>query len=252
MKACSLCHRAARMYCESDQASLCWECDAKVHGANFLVARHSRELLCRCCQAPTPWRAAGARLSHTVSLCERCASVGREVSATKANEGQGEALGVEEDDNRMTDDDDFDDDDDIDDGDEEDRDVEEEEEEDGENQVVPWTLTPPPAASSSSSEESSPAKGGFRFLKRTRKHADRASQMDFPSSSSHRSQLTTTPAFLSGSSTTSSRSSINRQRSLFHQAPPPAMDATRTESLFYRRGNPAGHRRFRLFGSPQP
>ncbi|MQM19429.1 hypothetical protein Taro_052433 [Colocasia esculenta] len=55
------------MYCESDQASLCWECDGKVHGANFLVARHMRSLLCRSCQAPTPWRASGSRLAPTLS-----------------------------------------------------------------------------------------------------------------------------------------------------------------------------------------
>ncbi|KAL4347120.1 hypothetical protein GQ457_17G024250 [Hibiscus cannabinus] len=37
MKSCELCMSAATTYCESDQASLCWHCDAKVHGANFLV-----------------------------------------------------------------------------------------------------------------------------------------------------------------------------------------------------------------------
>ncbi|CBI17993.3 unnamed protein product, partial [Vitis vinifera] len=126
MKGCELCGCPARMYCESDQASLCWDCDAKVHGANFLVARHSRSLLCHVCRSPTPWRASGAKLGHTVSVCERC-------------------------------DDEYDDDDDV-----EDEEEEEEEDddfggddEDGDNQVVPWSSTPPPPeASSSSSEES--------------------------------------------------------------------------------------------------
>ncbi|CAN1232138.1 B-box domain protein 31 [Linum perenne] len=72
MKRCELCKSMARTFCESDQASLCWSCDAKVHGANFLVARHSRTLLCHLCQSPTPWQAAGAKLGHTVSFCLRC------------------------------------------------------------------------------------------------------------------------------------------------------------------------------------
>ncbi|KAF4392698.1 hypothetical protein G4B88_029437 [Cannabis sativa] len=57
MKDCELCGLRARMYCESDQASLCWDCDEKVHGANFLVAKHSRSLLCHVCNFPTPWMA---------------------------------------------------------------------------------------------------------------------------------------------------------------------------------------------------
>ncbi|KAK6946791.1 B-box-type zinc finger [Dillenia turbinata] len=57
MKGCELCSNPARMYCESDQASLCWSCDEKVHGANFLVAKHMRCLLCHACQCLTPWKA---------------------------------------------------------------------------------------------------------------------------------------------------------------------------------------------------
>ncbi|GMN61241.1 hypothetical protein TIFTF001_030332 [Ficus carica] len=67
MKYCELCKGLARTYCESDQASLCWNCDVKVHGANFLVARHSRTVLCHACQSPTPWKASGAELGVTVS-----------------------------------------------------------------------------------------------------------------------------------------------------------------------------------------
>ncbi|KAK9082901.1 hypothetical protein Scep_029372 [Stephania cephalantha] len=51
---------------ESDQASMCWYCDSNVHCANFLVARHSRRLLCHSCQS------IGAKLGPTVSVCERC------------------------------------------------------------------------------------------------------------------------------------------------------------------------------------
>ncbi|PPD78892.1 hypothetical protein GOBAR_DD24175 [Gossypium barbadense] len=62
------------MYCESDQAILCWDCDSRVHGANFLVAKHSRTLLCHLCQSPTPWNGSGPKLGPTVSVCENCVS----------------------------------------------------------------------------------------------------------------------------------------------------------------------------------
>jgi len=149
MKKCELCKLQARAYCESDQASLCWDCDAKVHGANFLVARHSRTLLCHACQSQTPWKASGAKLGHTVSVCERCVGNKEEV-----RESQGGNDDEEDEDDEDDDDNDVDDvvdDDDDDDGGEEE---EEEGEEEGDNQVVPWsTTTPPPAASCSSSEE---------------------------------------------------------------------------------------------------
>ncbi|KAK9166529.1 hypothetical protein Scep_001720 [Stephania cephalantha] len=51
---------------ESDQVSLCWDCNSKVHCVNFLVARHSMSLLCHSCQST------GAKLGPTVSLCDRC------------------------------------------------------------------------------------------------------------------------------------------------------------------------------------
>ncbi|KAF2314272.1 hypothetical protein GH714_024819 [Hevea brasiliensis] len=75
MKGCELCGGTARMYCESDQASLCWDCDEKVHCANFLVAKHCRTLLCQVCQSPTPWKASGPKLGPTVSICESCLSL---------------------------------------------------------------------------------------------------------------------------------------------------------------------------------
>ncbi|XP_047940054.1 zinc finger protein CONSTANS-LIKE 2-like [Salvia hispanica] len=72
-KTCELCKQAARLLCESDQAILCWDCDARVHSANFLVARHSRNLLCRACQSPTSWCSTGSKLSPTFSSCRKCA-----------------------------------------------------------------------------------------------------------------------------------------------------------------------------------
>lgn len=86
MKECELCELSARLYCESDEASLCWDCDAKVHSANFLVARHCRSLLCQICQSVTAWRASGAKPGPTVSVCERCAGGGRSKSDGDDNE----------------------------------------------------------------------------------------------------------------------------------------------------------------------
>ncbi|KAE8698471.1 (3S,6E)-nerolidol synthase 2 [Hibiscus syriacus] len=126
MKSCELCDLVARTYCESDQASLCWGCDARVHGANFLVARHVRCLLCHACHSLTLWRAAGSKLGHTVSVCEMCVNGG---------DREGREAENEEDERAVSDND---------------------AEEDGDNQVVPWSTvanTPPPASSSSGSEE---------------------------------------------------------------------------------------------------
>ncbi|KAE8670112.1 (3S,6E)-nerolidol synthase 2 [Hibiscus syriacus] len=139
MKSCELCKAAAATYCESDKASLCWDCDAVVHGANFLVARHVRRLLCHACQSLTPWRATGSRLGHTVSVCEMCVNGGdREES-----EGENDDDGVRNDDDE---------------GDDVESDDSDEDVEDGDNQVVPWSAvanTSPPASSSSSSGDNS-------------------------------------------------------------------------------------------------
>jgi len=71
-ESCALCKKRAAMVCDSDEAKLCWECDDKVHSANFLVAKHSRVLLCRSCHSPTPWKASGTKLTPTVSFCQPC------------------------------------------------------------------------------------------------------------------------------------------------------------------------------------
>ncbi|KAM3343325.1 zinc finger protein CONSTANS [Capsicum galapagoense] len=73
IKKCELCcKKRARMYCESDEASLCFDCDSNVHSANFLVAKHSRNLLCHSCSNTTPWSASGPKLSPTLSICNSC------------------------------------------------------------------------------------------------------------------------------------------------------------------------------------
>ncbi|XP_031265217.1 B-box zinc finger protein 21-like [Pistacia vera] len=174
MNNCELCKSRARTYCESDQASLCWECDDKVHAANFLVARHSRTLLCHICDSLTPWKASGLKLGHTVSVCETC------VNRQQQYEGQSQE--------EPTDDDDDDDDDDG---------EEDDEVEDGENQVVPWSAiasTPPPASSSSSSDEISVCS-----LKRRREEAsDLQSQDEQNGSFSQREYCTTSPMQAAG------------------------------------------------------
>lgn len=161
-KKCELCSGLARMYCESDQASLCWSCDFKVHAANFLVARHLRTLLCHACQSPTPWTAAGTKVGPTVSVCDNCCLRKRKhlhdgEEEAGVNESEGEDVGEQEDD-----------------------DAEENDNEDF--QVVPWspTAAPPPASSSSNGDEeasyssssaSSSSASSPRDRKRMRKNA---------------------------------------------------------------------------------
>ncbi|XP_058751181.1 B-box domain protein 30-like [Vicia villosa] len=122
-KKCELCKSPAKLFCESDQASLCWECDTRVHTANFIVTKHQRFLLCHICQSLTAWHGTGPKFVPTMSLCDYC------VSLTNNNN-----------DHRDDDDDDDDDDEDTD-----------EDDDDEENQVVPWKSTPPPPVSSCSS-----------------------------------------------------------------------------------------------------
>lgn len=143
MKKCELCSSIARVYCESDQASLCWDCDARVHTANFLVAKHSRILLCNSCQSLTPWTGSGPKLGPTVSVCQKCFH--RNNNNDGANQDQD--LDDHNDDSEEEDDDEDDEDDDG--------------SSDGDNQVVPLSSSttnqphPPSVTSSSSSSEDS-------------------------------------------------------------------------------------------------
>ncbi|KAJ8754684.1 hypothetical protein K2173_010775 [Erythroxylum novogranatense] len=197
MKGCELCGGAARMYCESDQASLCWDCDEKVHCANFLVAKHYRSLLCQVCQSPTPWKASGPRLGPTVSICESCFNTHNKNDGKLLKGSNGEYLKEfrQGDEQSEVGDDEFDNgSDNYDDEEEEEETVEddddegEEEEEDGDNQVVPWsgTASSPSTATSSSSSEEQFSNGFFSSsvgLKRTRDNND--SDDEIGSSSFH-------------------------------------------------------------------
>ncbi|CAN8326100.1 unnamed protein product [Cochlearia groenlandica] len=181
-KKCDLCKGVARMYCESDQASLCFDCDGKVHGANFLVAKHTRCLLCSSCQSLTPWKATGLRLGPTFSVCDSCValkSAGGTSDAstnrisTEMNGFDYESDRIVEDDGdgaeSYDDDEDEEEDDEYSDEDDEDDDVDEEEEE-AENQVVPWSAAAEeiPMMSSSSSNGGS----GDLLVKRIRDGSD--------------------------------------------------------------------------------
>ncbi|KAK2639273.1 hypothetical protein Ddye_027068 [Dipteronia dyeriana] len=209
---CELCDRTARMYCESDQASLCWDCDEKVHRANFLVAKHSRSLLCHVCQSVTPWKASGAKLGPTVSVCEACVASAQCKArdggvVRRENQSEGIDVGVgggdvndDLDDYDDIDGDDYDDEDEEDADDEDDDDDEEEEEEidvdeedDDENQVVPWSgesQLPPPVSCSSSNSSGSEEEVS---LKRRRDFSDLYSDEDeICCSSSHIGSRVTT------------------------------------------------------------
>ena len=143
MRECELCGVRARVHCEADQARLCWDCDGKVHGANFLVAKHPRSLLCHGCQSLTPWTGSGSKVTPTVSVCETCVERRGSKFERRAEVQESEAENDGDDDGEEEDDDD----DDCDESDEE------------EKQVVPWSCCshsaaePPLVASCSSSEE---------------------------------------------------------------------------------------------------
>ncbi|GAB4859495.1 hypothetical protein Ancab_010962 [Ancistrocladus abbreviatus] len=152
-KSCELCKSPARMYCKSDQASLCWDCDFKVHSANFIVARHSRSLLCQVCQSPSPWSASGAKLGSMVSACERCVA-----DMDVARGGNVGDVGGEEDEMEF----DYHGDNYIDGG-NEGAESDYDEEEDGSNPVVPWPSSAPASPSATSSPTSSEESSSIRF-----------------------------------------------------------------------------------------
>ncbi|GAA0143512.1 hypothetical protein LIER_04180 [Lithospermum erythrorhizon] len=70
---CELCsNEVVVAYCEADSAFLCLSCDAKVHGANFLVARHIRQIICSKCQDFTGENISGVGSQAKASICPVC------------------------------------------------------------------------------------------------------------------------------------------------------------------------------------
>ncbi|KAI3412671.1 uncharacterized protein J3R85_017008, partial [Psidium guajava] len=67
---CDFCSAArAVVYCKSDSARLCLQCDGCVHSANLLSRRHVRSLLCdKCCSQ----HAAVRCVDESLSLCQGC------------------------------------------------------------------------------------------------------------------------------------------------------------------------------------
>ncbi|WMV30792.1 hypothetical protein MTR67_024177 [Solanum verrucosum] len=67
---CDLCSEArAVVYCKSDSARLCLQCDDYVHSPNPISRRHSRSFICdKCNSQPSVVRC----MDEAISLCERC------------------------------------------------------------------------------------------------------------------------------------------------------------------------------------
>ncbi|KAL6990920.1 hypothetical protein U1Q18_009042 [Sarracenia purpurea var. burkii] len=185
MKTCELCNSVARMYCGSDRAILCWDCDVKVHAANFLVSKHSRTLLCHACQSPTPWTASGPKLDPMISVCQTCVRAGNIAKSNGDAENDGDDREELKSDTEADADADDDDDDDSGDGGGGDSDSDGDgDEDDGNDQVVPlsFTTTTTLVSNSSGSEESSgtlrSAKSTIGFSsKRSRENADLCSDV---------------------------------------------------------------------------
>ncbi|XP_004507021.1 B-box zinc finger protein 32 [Cicer arietinum] len=71
-KTCELCNQQASLYCPSDSAFLCRNCDDAVHAANLLVARHHRQLICSKCNGFTGIHISGTELRRLPSTCQSC------------------------------------------------------------------------------------------------------------------------------------------------------------------------------------
>lgn len=72
---CELCKGEAAVCCPSDSAFLCWSCDAKVHQANFLVARHVRFTICCECRSVTGNHVSGYGGRPFSDRCRSCSPV---------------------------------------------------------------------------------------------------------------------------------------------------------------------------------
>ncbi|KAL4182322.1 hypothetical protein AMTRI_Chr12g275380 [Amborella trichopoda] len=74
-RGCELCNGEAEVYCVPDSAFLCFQCDARVHEANFLVARHLRRLVCYRCRGLDENGVSGTCISPLRWLCDPCSNV---------------------------------------------------------------------------------------------------------------------------------------------------------------------------------
>ncbi|KAL4585174.1 hypothetical protein LXL04_009789 [Taraxacum kok-saghyz] len=82
---CDLCSVArAVVYCKSDAAKLCVQCDNRVHSANSLSSRHTRSLLCDNCNLHP---AVTHRLFDKMFLCHVC-----DLNENRCSSGQGHSI----------------------------------------------------------------------------------------------------------------------------------------------------------------
>ncbi|KAJ6433162.1 hypothetical protein OIU84_020226 [Salix udensis] len=81
VKVCELCKREADVYCDSDAAYLCFDCDSNVHDANFLVARHLRRVICSGCGSSTGNSFSGATPSLSRATCLSCSPGDKELDS---------------------------------------------------------------------------------------------------------------------------------------------------------------------------
>ncbi|XP_020237781.1 B-box zinc finger protein 32 [Cajanus cajan] len=78
----------ASLYCPSDSAFLCSDCDAAVHAANFLVARHLRRLLCCKCDRFAGIHISGASSRRLPSTCGWCSAENPSCSSTRVSSSE--------------------------------------------------------------------------------------------------------------------------------------------------------------------
>ncbi|XP_078438535.1 uncharacterized protein LOC144708949 [Wolffia australiana] len=91
---CELCGAPAALRCEPDAAFLCWTCDARVHGANFLVARHARRPICTHCGGAAEAAAvSGPKLSPARFVCAPCSGAAAAASDSESSTRRGSNTG---------------------------------------------------------------------------------------------------------------------------------------------------------------
>ncbi|CAK7323737.1 unnamed protein product [Dovyalis caffra] len=78
---CELCRREADVFCDSDAAFLCFDCDSNVHDANFLVARHLRRVICSGCKSVTGNSFSGTTPSLRHVTCFSCSPENKELDS---------------------------------------------------------------------------------------------------------------------------------------------------------------------------
>ncbi|KAE8665573.1 Zinc finger protein CONSTANS-LIKE 4 [Hibiscus syriacus] len=77
-KLCDSCKsERATLFCRSDSAFLCSNCDSKIHAANKLASRHARVLVCEVCeQAP-------AHVTCKADAATLCVTCDRDIHSAK-------------------------------------------------------------------------------------------------------------------------------------------------------------------------